>query len=410
MKPIERLSWIAVAMFGAALAAAQPRDPATLAPADAIACVGWTQLNDGNWELLKALDALLQDPEIAEEMEIPAAAGPAVTRFADAVTRGTAAFVLLPSGAAPVWAGAGFVVIGAEDAKRTGEAFDALLTSLGSTDRRTATIGGVTFQALPEGQSPLYWTTSDEHFVLAWSEAAAEALLSRAQGKGEALADAAEYKLDAGQMGAAEGPWCFTAFADVQALRRMATAMAGGADSKDVAELNRAFAALGVDRIASVLLRCDLVEYGPRLAMYMHTGGAKEGVLKLTDQAALTDADLAIVPQDAYWATVWNLDLVGTWEALRAIIAALDAKGLRVRRGSRESGAEARIHDTGRPAAGLRRYVGRVRRAAARGPADHRHRVGGGREGCVRIAARDRETDGAGARSAGGRKRGRARP
>ena len=44
------------------------------------------------------------------------------------------------------------------------------------------------------------------------------------------------------------------------------------------------------------------------------------GLLKIWDQQPLVDADLMIVPKDAYWAYVSNLDLSGLWQEAQRIL------------------------------------------------------------------------------------------
>lgn len=328
MKAMRLTLVIAAASAGLALprADAQPRDPATLAPADALLCAGWTKLNDGHWELLKAFDALLRTPKIAEEMEVDAEMGPPLMTVIDGVTRATTAFVLLPDDGArrPLWSRIGAVVAAGEQSAALREAFDTLIRKSDPPPITAETIAGVEFQAVQDRDFPLRWAEHNGHLILALSETAAGALIARAQGSGESLAETDRYRADLAKIGGLAGDWCFTLYGDVPALLKLlpSEVAGGGADARPDALLT----GLGVDAMTSYMLRADRVAYGPRLGAFARLVGERRGLMRLYAGKPLSDDRLQIVPQDAYWASVFALNLTEVYRELRGVFEALDPK------------------------------------------------------------------------------------
>jgi hypothetical protein len=72
----------------------------------------------------------------------------------------------------------------------------------------------------------------------------------------------------------------------------------------------------------------------PHVRIFAHVTGPVRGLLTLWKQAPLTDEDLRVVPDDAYWMYARNLDLAALWqEVLRVTKEAAPEVGARVEAG-----------------------------------------------------------------------------
>lgn len=178
------------------------------------------------------------------------------------------------------------------------------------------TIGGATFAcvSLPDTPFKLVWGAHKDCFLLTLGEAAAGKVVACLNGSGESLATAPELQFDRQKVQASLEGKFICVYADVQRMvtrgKEIATELLGTLPP----EVEPLIAELGIGATRSKYFHLQDTGGQRRMTIFAHVDGPLRGLLKLYDQEPLTEADLKIVPQDAYWASVGNLDLRGLWE------------------------------------------------------------------------------------------------
>jgi prepilin-type processing-associated H-X9-DG protein len=309
---------------------ADGRDLADVLPADTLAYFGWTQLYDQSspdWQRAKqfveqAAGADFTDPDarmIARLMElmVQTLQAPAVIALLDLATiedrPDVQAVAIVRAGPA---------------AAKISELLEELLRTAphGPAIEETS-IQNVPMKMMPVPDAPLQliWGVHQGHFLLTLGRNAAEkAIACLNDGNGGALADSEELKFARRKLGVGGEPGRASGFIDVQRtvakVRALADQMAG--PMPPIAD--KLIEALGVNAIRSAYLHTTDSEYGPLTRAFVHVEGQRKGMLKLWEQAPLSPDDLKVVPKDAYWAQVWNLDLARLWSDTRKTIREID--------------------------------------------------------------------------------------
>jgi prepilin-type processing-associated H-X9-DG protein len=304
-------------------------DIAALLPADTLAYAGWARLVDED------------DPEAAQ---IKALVGRAARgTFDDPDLQNLALFMELLGLAADKPGGialldltvadetpdvqVALVIVAGDDAPRLAQSFARLIQGLQpAAEPREQAVAGVGMHALPLGDTPLtiLWGSHKGHFLLTLGETAAGRIIERVNGAGSSLADSDELKFARRKVRAGPGDAVFSGYGDVRAIVAKAKSLAEELSGPLPPLVEPLLEALGINAIHSKYIHCSKTEQGSWWRIFVHVEGERKGILKLWDQEPLSEDDLRIVPEDAYWAQVWNLDLADLWQELLVTVEAVD--------------------------------------------------------------------------------------
>ncbi len=307
-------------------ALAQSRDPAELVPSDALACVTWSQLVRSDTTADRMVASLASAVTGSADMsESDAAMLRDVLAIGLATARGAGAIalydVILEQGKDPDIQAAAFVDAGAD----TGMLNERLRAFSESNPRRSdVTIDGValTRLELPDGPGAIYFGLHEQRFVAAFGEAALRKML--AGFKGDGLARSEDYRFVREKVRSSENPARLSVYVDLaRGWKRFYDTMTA-LEGPPPPQAEVVFNEIGVKSLRALYLHCDGAADG-HTACFIRTSGPLKGALKLWDQQPLTDADIRIVPRNAYWAQVSNLDLYAAWKETLRVIEAVDA-------------------------------------------------------------------------------------
>ncbi len=303
---------------------------ARLMPADAAVYVGWSQCQEpASPELRVQQKALAALSAVLAEKGQSLEAGLLVRWFAEVLpilqtgSGGIGLFdVLVQPDNLDIQVA---LVVESAEVERLPELVRQLLEQLGLRTDGEQTIGGVTMRVaeLPTAGLRLLWGLRERVFIAALGEKAAAKVIAVQTGGSPPLVDAPEFKLARQKLGVRPDGHHLCFFVDVQKTvtrgQLVAQKLLGGLPALVPPLLDE----LGVNAVRAKYVHYQRGAEGARLLAYTHTGGRANGLLKLFDQKPLTDEDLRIIPQDAYWAAVYNLDLVGLWEEVLRVIDVL---------------------------------------------------------------------------------------
>ncbi|MEW6251475.1 MAG: hypothetical protein AB1716_12565 [Planctomycetota bacterium] len=308
-------------------------DLARALPAETALYVGWSQICDPD------------TPEAQAREKYARAAAAFLAAKADNEEQGALIRSLFENGHALLAGSAGIGLIdvrfvdGAPDIQavaviqagaRTRELDEApgkIIAALGDPagiERRE--VGGVALSryALPEsGGAALYWGLHKDHFLLSLSEKAVGRVIEVLNGTAPSLAESEELKYDRGQMKVAADGRFFCVFVDPQRVVARVREIVTEQDKPWPPMVDQALDELGISAVKSKYLHVGVRDGQPACSVFAHVVGARRGLLKLWEQKPLADEDLRLVPQDAYWAWVRNVDLAGLWRETERILEAL---------------------------------------------------------------------------------------
>lgn len=176
------------------------------------------------------------------------------------------------------------------------------------------------------GGTNLGWLAYKDHVIIALDNAAAARLdnvLSCIDGNADSLADSQEFQFDRQKLGVEPTGAFFCLYADPQRIITRGKELFEQFGGPVPPIVDAALEQLGITSVRSKYLHFDADDGVPRFRAVAHTDGPPRGLLKLWDQQPLTEDDLKIIPQDAYWAEVANLNLAGLWAETRRVITEL---------------------------------------------------------------------------------------
>lgn len=309
------------------------RDMAECLPADTLFYLGWSpwiERGSPEWDYaertLPALRAFvtkaLKEEEVLDE-HARAAVVDGLAEFTavqfSSVGIGLFDVVMQPSGPDVQVA----AVLSGADVGRIPAVLKSLLSALDDpANIETRTMDGVELSvyAVPDSALTLVWGVHRDVCLIALGETAATRVVRVLNGAGPSLAAAEEMKFLRGKLKARDDGSHFELFADVRGVithgRTLATQMLGELPPLVEPLINE----MGIAGVRSKLLRFQRHNDRQEFGAFAHIDGPRKGLLKLWDQAALERDDLLVVPRDAYWAYVGNLDLAGLWrETLRIL-------------------------------------------------------------------------------------------
>lgn len=191
-----------------------------------------------------------------------------------------------------------------------------------------AMIGGASFRKATLGDSPLnlHWGVHKGHAIVSIGAAGAESVVKRLNGDSSpSLATNERIKIGRAKTQVADGPgWMFNAFCDLKGIvaeARKTTTDMGNALPPDAEKMIRA---LGADDLIALYLHSSGSELGPWTRCHVQLTDKRRGLLALWKQKPLDADDLKIIPKDAYWASVCNLDLAALWQETLEVIDSVE--------------------------------------------------------------------------------------
>ena len=174
---------------------------------------------------------------------------------------------------------------------------------------------GVRFRPLPmPAPVPVMWGVVDEYLVLAVGAGVPEAVVNGLRGAAGLSAHTTFTKLRSSAQVARP---CFRSFIDLESIIRFAQAGLGPEFGvfRDV---------MGLGGVTALFTESGLEGNGYTSRSILGTSGEPTGALKLLAGKPLSDSDLAVVPDDATFASVLRCDPRQVYGVLRDAIAKLD--------------------------------------------------------------------------------------
>lgn len=161
----------------------------------------------------------------------------------------------------------------------------------------------------------VFWGGKDGQFILLacdGSEGAAAGVLSGFGKRDQSIGSSSSYKAARGKLPEIGNGWHLTAYADLESIAKQGVSVSPSSGSE--AEMVKAIAAASrVDGLRTFYYQACEKDNLSVSAALLRYDGERTGILKLWDQQPLTDADLKLIPADAYWSWVLNLDLAALW-------------------------------------------------------------------------------------------------
>ncbi len=175
---------------------------------------------------------------------------------------------------------------------------------------------------IPGPEMPLRWGVIGDDFVISVGTGLLKHLAAGTESKGLGSSQrfAAAMKIIGGT------PAAPTFFLDLKGIARtleMFMPMFAGSDVPVLGEeggVQKFLDGVGLGSAQSVSMAMVPEAGGFKTTLLLHAPGLGEGAGTMLVQKPLTDADLAIVPQDASWASVSNFDLLAFYKGLLAAV------------------------------------------------------------------------------------------
>ena len=333
------------ALWGLLLAPLAPavgdeRDIVELLPADTLAYVAWAQPYQQGDPEFKLLEQFAEQTAGAEFGELALSGVSELVGLFTLAARHPGGLVLYDVTAAAGTPDIQLALLIAAD--RESEALaDGLAgfiqTVASDTEITTVEVGGVSLRrvAIPATPLAICWGAHAGHFVAALGERAAERIVAGLNGAGgPSLASSAELEFARSKLGRMEGEWRISAFGDARAIIAKTRSLMEQLHGPLPPVVDKVIEALGINGVRSKYFRATAGEHGLLGRMFVHLEGERKGLLKLWDQQPLSPDDLAIIPKDAYWAQVCNLDLARLWADARVAVEEVDPNALPMVEGS----------------------------------------------------------------------------
>jgi prepilin-type processing-associated H-X9-DG protein len=183
---------------------------------------------------------------------------------------------------------------------------------------------------IPDSPMTLIWGLHKNYFILALGDTATLKVIDCIENRAPNLAAADEFTRDRKKLGAQTDGRYFCAYADVQRIVTRGKEIARQALGELPENIDQILEQLGIASIRSKYVHIDELDGRPRMAAFADVQGPLHGVLKLWDQKPLIDDDIRIVPKNAYWAEITNVDLAALWLEVQRVIDVLapDKAGL----------------------------------------------------------------------------------
>ncbi|MCP4246677.1 MAG: hypothetical protein GY778_06480, partial [bacterium] len=156
----------------------------------------------------------------------------------------------------------------------------------------------------------LYFGAVDGDFILAVGMATVEQLIGLSAGGGESLAKSAALTVPRAALGGDAGSRATTLFIDVAGLLERARTVVPVfvQDPERQEQIWGIVSAVGADNLRSICWEMHYRRRGCYNGVFVHTEGPPTGLLAIGSNEPLTKADLALIPKEPYWATIFNLN------------------------------------------------------------------------------------------------------
>ncbi|TWT43963.1 hypothetical protein RAS1_03670 [Phycisphaerae bacterium RAS1] len=319
--PLRALVVVAVLLSAALPCAAA--DPAELLPADTYAYVGWTRLLSAESAEFRILEQLAAGAESRAGSDNRAARMAAIGKFGLLLARFPGALGLFGSPAEllgdtpPAWA---LVIDAGGEAQKLAELATHFAGQAAAPgEMGSATIAGLTFATVEDKDDGVrfVWGAAEGKFIVAMRDAAVERVIDRARGTVGPLSGGAALSQVRKRVGAAAPE--FELFIDlsitIDVLRKTIQEDAG--DMRAV--IDAAIRELGANEMRSIYFASGSAGGRPSATTFIECS-ARGGLASLWRQKPIADADFRMVPSDAYWMQVSNLDLQAAWKETQRIL------------------------------------------------------------------------------------------
>lgn len=186
-------------------------------------------------------------------------------------------------------------------------------------------IGGVPCRSVRLGDSPLvlFWCCDGDLWLASLGEPAMAAAIASARGRAaSSLAESEGLRFCRAKTGSgldAADPTRSLHLefrADIPALAARLRPFVDAIAPGGAAGLADALRGLGLANTRAIYYRSHDTPRGQLSRFFLHSPGSPGGVLRLWQQAPLTDDDLRVIPADAYWAMAFNFDFARAWGQL----------------------------------------------------------------------------------------------
>lgn len=300
------------------------RDSATLAPQDSLLYVGWSGI-DGDCELIGLARAIIASPLVQSRVGEEIAGVDKVLAWIDKVRHHTGALVILPGEETkdgPL-VNMALIVAAGKEAGALADALEEVVQTLSEGEEvETTLIEGTAFKRVSDGPGPLphlRWAVVGEHLVAALGEPAARRTLAHLKTGGKSLAEHPDVVLARRKIKPSEEGWSVSVFCEYAAFVKLVLHL----ENENASPTVDSAAALKIfqpDAIQSFYLHVDSGELGVRLSVFTRVTEGAGGLVRLWKQNPLSDADIAVIPKNAYWAQAWNLDVVALWQEALTVV------------------------------------------------------------------------------------------
>jgi prepilin-type processing-associated H-X9-DG protein len=327
-----RLVLVLLACAGTAPRASFAEDMATVLPAETAVYIGWArQVTPGDPKMRleeQIADAALRLVQAKAENAEDAALAQALMRGITGLQKGSVGIGLFDVRVVDQQPDVQAALVAALDADPPALlAVVRQLVARGCDEKDIVkrTVRGQPFEVAPLGDAPLKlaWGQYKDYGVVALGEPALDKVLDAIDHSVVTLAETAELQFLRKQLDADVTGKHVAVYANVERIIGRAVELARELSGGLPAQVEPLLQETGLRSLRGKYVQLDELGGTPRLRAFAHVNGPAKGILKAFDQPPLTDADLQIVPQNAYWAQVGNLDLAGLWNEARRIVEAV---------------------------------------------------------------------------------------
>ncbi|MCG3132157.1 MAG: hypothetical protein FLDDKLPJ_02989 [Phycisphaerae bacterium] len=295
-------------------------DLAARVPADALLYLDWSNVPNDGQSLIGMVDAVLNAPVVQRKMGHDGEHARELLSMLRPILAKPGAVVVLPAPPGrPFPEGFGILIEAGADAAPMSARFTQIVTRLhGGNAPVPAQVGSHSLMRADVPGGAFYFGAVKEYVVMGACEATAKRVADMVTGGEGALADAPAFKLARSKIEPSDKGFGLTFFAQMHAFLQALNAIEPLAPD-EAALQDRVFKALGVQAMRTIYLRVDTTEYGPRMAAFTQVEGEGGLAVSVYRQKPLTDDDVRLVPKDASFALICNLDLSALWkDALNA--------------------------------------------------------------------------------------------
>ena len=299
-----------------------PTDIARYMPADTPIYVGWSQLVETDSPDTRVLQMIAKAARLEADEDEEAALAAILLDGLGPLQTGSVGIGLFD---VPIENGepgielAAVVDAGDESGKLSDVIRELIALNSDPSEIQSQTVNGVALQTFPLTETlTLCWGMHRECFLVAIGAQAARQVIDCMNGSPATLADTTELKFDRQKVQARLDGRFLCVYSDVQRVitrgKEVATELIGELPPIVDQLINE----LGFAAYRSKYLHIDSINGTPRMMGFAHLEGPLGGFFTLWKQKPLTEEDLKIVPKNAYWMQVNNLDLSAVLnEALR---------------------------------------------------------------------------------------------